>query len=163
MSEKSGEAYRTIGEAAEEVGVPAHVLRFWETKFSQIRPIKRANGRRFYRPTDVALLCALKRLLHDHGMTIRGAQRVLKEQGVAAVVASGNAEASRRNPESGAPNDPAPNDPTPNDPAPIASASSGGDDADPNERPQRRELENVLDDLASARAVLERMIGDSEA
>ena len=79
---KSPEAFRTISEAAEEIGVPQHVLRFWETKFSFIRPMKRAGGRRFYRPQDVKVLITLRRLLHDEGYTIKGVQKLYKEQGL---------------------------------------------------------------------------------
>ena len=79
---KSADAFRTISEAAEEVGAPQHVLRFWETKFDFVTPVKRAGGRRFYRPQDIAVLKAVKRLLHDDGLTIRGVQRLHKEQGL---------------------------------------------------------------------------------
>ena len=80
--DKSPEAFRTISEVAETLETPAHVLRFWESRFPQIRPVKRAGGRRYYRPADVALLTGIKRLLHDEGMTIRGVQKILREQGV---------------------------------------------------------------------------------
>jgi DNA-binding transcriptional MerR regulator len=80
--EKSPEAFRTISEVAEVLETPAHVLRFWESRFPQIKPVKRAGGRRYYRPSDVALLDGIKRLLHAEGMTIRGVQKVLREQGV---------------------------------------------------------------------------------
>lgn len=80
---KSPNAFRTISEAAEEVGAPQHVLRFWETKFDFVAPLKRAGGRRFYRPEDVVVLKAVRRLLHDDGLTIRGVQRLHKEQGLA--------------------------------------------------------------------------------
>ncbi|WP_374516142.1 MerR family transcriptional regulator [Brevundimonas sp.] len=79
---KSPNAFRTISEAAEEVGAPQHVLRFWETKFAFITPLKRAGGRRFYRPQDVVLLKAVRRLLHDEGLTIKGVQRLHKDQGL---------------------------------------------------------------------------------
>ena len=79
---KSADAFRTISEAAEEVGAPQHVLRFWETKFDFVTPVKRAGGRRFYRPQDIAVLKAVKRLLHDDELTIRGVQRLHKEQGL---------------------------------------------------------------------------------
>jgi DNA-binding transcriptional MerR regulator len=79
---KSADAFRTISEAAEEVGAPQHVLRFWETKFAFVTPVKRAGGRRFYRPQDIAVLKAVKRLLHDDGLTIRGVQRLHTEQGL---------------------------------------------------------------------------------
>lgn len=79
---KSPNAFRTISEAAEDVGVPQHVLRFWETKFPFIAPVKRAGGRRFYRPQDLAALKGVRRLLHDEGLTIRGVQRLHKEHGL---------------------------------------------------------------------------------
>ncbi len=84
MTDKSDTAFRTISEAAEEIGVPAHVLRFWETRFSMLQPLKRAGGRRYYRPVDMSLLRQIKALLHDDGMTIRGAQLALAGKGVAA-------------------------------------------------------------------------------
>jgi DNA-binding transcriptional MerR regulator len=77
MAEKSDSAFRTISEAAEALGVAQHVLRFWETRFPQLQPLKRAGGRRYYRPADMALLHRIKTLLHDQGMTIRGAQLAL--------------------------------------------------------------------------------------
>lgn len=80
--EKSPDAFRTISEVADLLDVPAHVLRFWESRFPQIRPVKRAGGRRYYRPADVALLSGIRRLLHEDGMTIRGVQKVLREKGV---------------------------------------------------------------------------------
>ncbi len=80
--EKSPEAFRTISEVAEWLGTPAHVLRFWESRFSQVKPVKRAGGRRYYRPSDMALLGGIKKLLHEDGMTIRGVQKLLREEGV---------------------------------------------------------------------------------
>ena len=85
--EKSVDAFRTISEAAEELDVPQHVLRFWETRFSQIRPMKRGGGRRYYRPEDMDLLRTIRSLLYGEGYTIRGVQRMLKERGVRAVMA----------------------------------------------------------------------------
>jgi DNA-binding transcriptional MerR regulator len=82
VSVKSPEAFRTISEVAAMLDVPQHVLRFWETRFSQIRPIKRAGGRRFYRPEDVDLLRGIRLLLYYEGYTIRGAQKILREKGV---------------------------------------------------------------------------------
>jgi DNA-binding transcriptional MerR regulator len=78
---KGPDAFRSISEAADEVGVPQHVLRFWETKFSFIRPMKRAGGRRFYRPGDIAVLAQVRRLLHDEGYTIKGVQKLHRELG----------------------------------------------------------------------------------
>ena len=83
---KSADAFRTISEVAEWLDLPTHVLRFWESKFSQIKPVKRAGGRRYYRPRDMQLIGGLKKLLHDDGMTIRGAQKLLKENGVQHVI-----------------------------------------------------------------------------
>ncbi|WP_333815727.1 MerR family transcriptional regulator [Tabrizicola sp.] len=80
--DKSPDAFRTISEVAESLATPAHVLRFWESRFPQIKPVKRAGGRRYYRPSDVALLTGIKRLLHDEGLTIRGVQKILRDQGV---------------------------------------------------------------------------------
>lgn len=85
MADKSPDAYRSISEAASELDLPAHVLRFWESKFPQLKPVKRAGGRRFYRPGDIALLRGIKRLLYEDGFTIKGAQKYVREQGVAAV------------------------------------------------------------------------------
>lgn len=79
---KGPEAFRTISEAADELNTPQHVLRFWETKFSFIRPMKRAGGRRFYRPQDVAVLRGVKTLLHVHGYSIKGVQQLHKDQGL---------------------------------------------------------------------------------
>jgi DNA-binding transcriptional MerR regulator len=80
--DKSPDAFRTISEVAEVLETPAHVLRFWESRFPQIKPVKRAGGRRYYRPSDVALLVGIKRLLHDEGLTIRGVQKILRDHGV---------------------------------------------------------------------------------
>lgn len=86
---KSQSAFRTISEAAEEIGAPQHVLRFWETKFPFITPLKRAGGRRFYRPEDILILKAVRRLLHDRGLTIKGVLQLHKEQGLKALAAHG--------------------------------------------------------------------------
>jgi DNA-binding transcriptional MerR regulator len=80
--DKSPDAFRTISEVADSLDTPAHVLRFWESRFPQIKPVKRAGGRRYYRPSDVALLTGIKRLLHDEGLTIRGVQKILRDHGV---------------------------------------------------------------------------------
>jgi DNA-binding transcriptional MerR regulator len=83
--EKSPEAFRTIREVADAMALPQHVLRFWETRFPQIRPLKRAGGRRYYRPDDVVRLHLIKRLLYDEGYTIKGVQKLFKEQGARAL------------------------------------------------------------------------------
>lgn len=87
MAEKSPQAFRTIREVAEWLDIEAHVLRFWESKFTQIKPVKRAGGRRYYRPADMKLIGGIKILLHDQGLTIRGAQKKLADDGVAAISA----------------------------------------------------------------------------
>src|SRR5690606_26076160 len=85
----SPDAFRTISEAADELDLPQHVLRFWETRFSTIKPLKRGGGRRYYRPEDVMLLRGIRHLLYDQGFTIKGVQRILKEQGGRYVIAVG--------------------------------------------------------------------------
>jgi len=83
--DKSPDAFRTISEVADDLDIPQHVLRFWETRFTQIKPMKRSGGRRYYRPDDVDLLKGIRRLLYGEGYTIRGVQRILKEHGIASV------------------------------------------------------------------------------
>lgn len=83
---KSGRAFRTIGEVSDSLDIPQHVLRFWETRFSQIRPLKRGGNRRYYRPDDIELLRTIKTLLHGEGYTIKGVQKRLREQGVKSTV-----------------------------------------------------------------------------
>lgn len=87
--DKSPDAFRTISEAAQELDLPQHVLRFWETRFSQIKPLKRGGGRRYYRPEDVLLLKGIRHLLYDRGFTIKGVQQILKDQGARQVIAIG--------------------------------------------------------------------------
>ena len=89
MVEKSKNAFRTISEVAELLDVPAHVLRFWESKFSQIKPVKRGGGRRYYRPNDIDLIHGIRDLLYTEGLTIKGVQKVLREKGVRHVTALG--------------------------------------------------------------------------
>lgn len=90
--DKSPDAFRTISEVAEDLDVPQHVLRFWETRFAQIKPLKRGGGRRYYRPDDVDLLRGIRHLLYGEGYTIRGVQRILKSEGVRFVQAVGRGE-----------------------------------------------------------------------
>jgi len=87
--DKSPDAFRTISEAADELDLPQHVLRFWETRFATIKPLKRGGGRRYYRPEDVMLLRGIRHLLYDQGFTIKGVQRILKDQGSRYVIAVG--------------------------------------------------------------------------
>ena len=90
---KAPEAFRTISEAAGELDLPQHVLRFWETRFAQVKPMKRAGGRRYYRRDDIDLLRGVRELLYERGYTIKGVQRVFKERGAKHVVAIGRGEA----------------------------------------------------------------------
>jgi len=134
---KSPNAFRTISEAADEVGAPQHVLRFWETKFPFITPLKRAGGRRFYRPQDVVLLKAVKRLLHEDGLTIKGVQRLHREQGLKRLAVYGDPDgAVAFEPEGGA--EPAP--------APVQTGASSV------------RLRQVLAELEGARARLEAVL-----
>lgn len=89
MAEKAPDAFRTISEVADDLDLPQHVLRFWETRFNQIRPMKRGGGRRYYRPQDVDLIRGIRHLLYDEGYTIKGVQKILKESGVGQVAAIG--------------------------------------------------------------------------
>jgi len=88
--DKAPDAFRTISEVADDLDIPQHVLRFWETRFGQIKPMKRSGGRRYYRPDDVDLLKGIRRLLYGEGYTIRGVQRILKEHGIKAVQGLGD-------------------------------------------------------------------------
>ena len=93
---KGPEAFRTISEAADELNVPQHVLRFWETKFSFIRPMKRAGGRRFYRPQDIVVLRGVRTLLHDAGYTIKGVKKLHKDQGLKRLLAAADGDVGPR-------------------------------------------------------------------
>ena len=95
MAIKSPEAFRTISEVSKDLSLPQHVLRFWETKFAQIKPIKRGGGRRYYRPEDVDLLKGIKNLLYNDGYTIRGVQKVIKENGPKNILFSTNKTKSK--------------------------------------------------------------------
>ncbi len=132
---KGPEAFRTISEAAAEVGVAQHVLRFWETKFSFIRPMKRAGGRRFYRPHDLAVLRGVRRLLHEEGYTIVGVQKLHRERGISRFVEAGG----------GAPA------PAPISEQPVA-VSEGGD--------ARVALAGALAVLEAAKARLDEALGE---
>jgi len=90
--DKSPDAFRTISEVAEELDLPQHVLRFWETRFSQIKPMKRGGGRRYYRPQDVELIKGIRHMLYDQGYTIKGVQKLLRENGNQFVAAVGRGD-----------------------------------------------------------------------
>ncbi len=146
---KGPEAFRTISEASQELGVPPHVLRFWETRFSFVRPMKRAGGRRFYRRQDLELLRGLRVLLHEEGYTIKGVQRLHRERGVARVTAAGSA--------------PPPAVPADDAEAAMVTPTPTEDGAGAPMRPvlgaeARQRLEGVLDDLEGARAAIDRLL-----
>lgn len=90
--DKSPDAFRTISEVAEDLDLPQHVLRFWETRFTQIKPLKRGGGRRYYRPQDVELIKGIRRMLYDQGYTIKGVQKLLRENGNQFVAAVGSGD-----------------------------------------------------------------------
>ncbi|MBZ3695615.1 MerR family transcriptional regulator [Phyllobacterium calauticae] len=90
--DKSPDAFRTISEVAEDLDLPQHVLRFWETRFTHIKPMKRGGGRRYYRPLDVDLLKGIRHLLYDQGYTIKGVQRLLRENGAQFIIALGSGD-----------------------------------------------------------------------
>jgi len=163
--EKSPDAFRTISEAAEELDLPQHVLRFWETRFSTIKPLKRGGGRRYYRPEDVLLLKGIRHLLYDQGFTIKGVQRILKDQGIRYVIGIG--EGRVMEPISAPPADdepsfqapPAPRltrepEPIYEDEAPVPrvppSSSKGLSEKD------REKLADVLRELLDCKRILER-------
>ena len=131
--EKSASAFRTISEVAEELDVPQHVLRFWETKFLQVRPLKRGGGRRYYRPEDVDLLRAIRSLLYQEGYTIKGVQKLMREGALKA----------RAQP---------PAEPVPSTPAAEPM---------PSERDikRRTQLDLAIDDLTELRNRLGRLLG----
>jgi len=127
---KSPSAFRTISEVASELDVPQHVLRFWETKFNQVRPLKRGGGRRYYRPEDIDLLRRIRELLYTEGYTIKGVQRLLRDGG-------GKAAVSRAAPNR----------------KPMV--RSGGDGAEGIDPALRRELRALLNELVEIRKMLE--------
>ncbi len=135
---KSPEAFRSISEAAAEVGVPQHVLRFWETKFAFVTPVKRAGGRRFYRPEDIEVLKGVRHLLHEEGLTLKGVARLHKAQGVKRILGQ---EAVG---------------PAPVSPAPEAPVRPESPPAAPGLSPdQRQRLAEVLRDIEAAQTRLE--------
>ena len=171
--EKSPDAFRTISEAAQELDLPQHVLRFWETRFPTIKPLKRGGGRRYYRPEDVLLLKGIRHLLYEQGFTIKGVQKILKEQGVRHVVALGNAgvapddyrepfeedeESEGENPQAALPATPSPRtDPD----EPVLSAFEPAVPAMGQRRSglsedDREKLSKVLRELLDCKRILER-------
>lgn len=137
---KGPDAFRTISEAADELDVPQHVLRFWETRFSFIRPMKRAGGRRFYRPQDIAVLRGVKTLLHDDGYTIKGVQKLHKDLGLKGLLSAGTGERPK--------------------PAPVAGGFPSLSDIALDEAGRAR-LSSALDDLVAAKVRLDALLGKS--
>ncbi len=140
---KSANAFRTISEVAEQLDIPQHVLRFWETRFAQIRPLKRAGGRRYYRPEDVDLLRRIRSLLYQQGYTIKGVQKLLREPAVRSAVAESTTEPARAEtarPETARSEE-------------LASARS----SHPAEDPARVAIAGVIGDLEDIRADLLRL------
>jgi len=152
---KSSAAFRTISEVSQELDVPQHVLRFWETKFSQVRPLKRGGGRRYYRPEDIDLLRRIRDLLYAEGYTIKGAQKILRDSGVRYVMdcwkdATPPTVISRTD----APQQPKPKPRVPTatmGPEPDEEARAGGIDEAALDT-----LRSVLEDLADCRRMLEK-------
>ena len=153
-AQKSPEAFRTISEVAAELDVPQHVLRFWESKFSQIRPLKRGGGRRYYRPEDVDLLRGVRTLLYNDGYTIKGVQKVFREQGAKFVSETGRgtvdaslAELAREA---------------------VQRSDHESDDAethvgvDPVGTSGRRKLSRILEDLVSLKEEIDEMLWEEE-
>ncbi|MGQ7791512.1 MerR family transcriptional regulator [Faunimonas sp. B44] len=172
---KSPDAFRTISEVADELDLPQHVLRFWETRFAQIKPLKRGGGRRYYRPDDVDLLRGIRLLLYGEGFTIKGVQRLLKEKGIAFVIAAGQVGSIETVPaeiESPAPppaSEPADaaadRDPTEDDGRDDGWDGELGEQPAPPARPahatafghdERRLLEAALGDLLEAKRMLDQ-------
>lgn len=135
---KSPEAFRSISEAATEVGVPQHVLRFWETKFAFVAPVKRAGGRRFYRPEDIDILKGVRRLLHEEGLTLKGVARLHKAQGIKRILGKEPIGTGPEAPLAEMPVGPA---------APPAETGLSPD--------QRQRLAEVLRDIEAAQSLLE--------
>ena len=157
--EKAPDAFRTISEVSESLDVPQHVLRFWEAKFAQVKPLKRAGGRRYYRPDDIDLLKGIRALLYNEGFTIKGVQKVLREQGAKQVAEIGRVGAKAAN----AKRELAPEEVAPM-PEPLFGRAPSVEHVNmssdnPSEKllaEQRDRLENVLDDLLNLRDLLKR-------
>ena len=157
--EKAPDAFRTISEVSESLDVPQHVLRFWEAKFAQVKPLKRAGGRRYYRPDDIDLLKGIRALLYNEGFTIKGVQKVLRGQGAKHVAEVGRVGAKAAT----AKRELAPEEVAPM-PEPLFGRAPSVEHVNmtsdnPSEKllaEQRDRLENVLDDLLNLRDLLKR-------
>jgi len=153
---KAAEAFRTISEVADDLGIQNHVLRFWEVKFSQIRPMKRGGGRRYYRPEDMELLRGIRQLLHRDGYTIKGVQKILREQGVEAVKERAREGAVAAAARAEAEATPAAAPATPAEPAlPVRKSSPRMRGRAAAETDRKDVLSAVIAELARCRALLE--------
>lgn len=143
---KSAAAFRTISEVADDLEVPPHVLRFWETKFNQVRPLKRGGGRRYYRPEDVALLQRIRELLYREGYTIKGVQKLLRDGAVRMPTAGETARAAQAaTPVKGG-----------HTAAPAAPAADGANGGSPGDADA--EIRRALDELKSLRKMLSEVL-----
>lgn len=158
--DKSPDAFRTISEVAEDLDVPQHVLRFWETRFSHIKPLKRGGGRRYYRPDDVDLLKGIRHLLYGEGYTIRGVQRILKSEGVRFVQAVGRGEESVSAPRQEARESVTEDDEEFIDSPDVESGHAPLQDALPEEA--LRKLQSALDELVECDRVLRSLKASAE-
>jgi DNA-binding transcriptional MerR regulator len=158
--DKAPDAFRTISEVADEINVPQHVLRFWESRFTQIRPMKRGGGRRYYRPDDVDLLRGVRHLLYGEGYTIRGVQRILRETGIGFVQSIWRPGAEPPPPE-------LPEDRTDDElTARAPREPSLFDSANPQRRSgmaseNRRRLQTALDELIACRRMIDAVLPES--
>jgi DNA-binding transcriptional MerR regulator len=159
---KAAEAFRTISEVADDLGIQKHVLRFWEVKFSQIRPMKRGGGRRYYRPEDMELLRGIRQLLHRDGYTIKGVQKILREQGIEAVKERAREETDAREAAGGAPIAAAPvaSPESPPEIAPAAAKARGGAPAKRLAGESRAVIATIIAELVRCR---EMLAGPAEA
>jgi DNA-binding transcriptional MerR regulator len=183
--EKAPDAFRTISEVAEEISVPQHVLRFWESRFTQIKPLKRGGGRRYYRPDDVDLLRGVRHLLYGEGYTIRGVQRILREEGLSFVQEVWRVGAEQPSPELDEDDDDGASDVQASARSQEPSFFGGADDGEisddnggrrePSLAPPaaaarraldagsegRRKLQTALDDLIACRSLIEAALADT--
>lgn len=153
---KAPDAFRTISEVAEELDLPQHVLRFWETRFRQIHPMKRGGGRRYYRPDDVDLLRGIRLLLYGEGFTIKGVQRLLKEKGIGFVTAVGQTGSVETVTLDETGNEADVKAASQSGPAPRGGASKGGSASLNLSKSGQRQLKGALSQLMEAKRLLDQ-------
>lgn len=153
---KAADAFRTISEVASVLDVPKHVLRFWEARFPQIKPMKRGGGRRYYRPEDLELLRGIRKLLHGDGYTIKGVQRILREQGVDFVKTEGRTEAAGNKCRAGSDTGAGKGPKKQGKPAPAhtKTSSATGKPASPSKPAAPVKIEALIGELEACRALL---------